>query len=55
MNVQAWSQNLTKDRCAEVGVDYVDRETLFALPISFQSTLNYLTVFAIWLELTNWL
>lgn len=29
MNVQAWSQNLTKDRCAEVGVDYVDRETLF--------------------------
>ena len=29
MNIQAWSQNLTKDRCAEVGVDYVDRETLF--------------------------
>ena len=29
MNVQAWSQNLTKDRCAEVGVDYVDRDTLF--------------------------
>ena len=29
MQVQAWSQNLTQTRCHEVGVDYVDRETLF--------------------------
>ncbi len=30
MNVIAWSENLTKDRCAEVGVKYVHREALFA-------------------------
>ena len=29
MDVQAWSQNLTEERCTEVGVTYVDRETLF--------------------------
>jgi phosphoglycerate dehydrogenase-like enzyme len=29
MEVQAWSQNLTPARCAELGVAYVDRETLF--------------------------
>ncbi len=29
MNVVAWSQNLTPARCAEIGVRYVDRETLF--------------------------
>ena len=29
MNVQAWSQNLTVERCNEVGVSYVDRSTLF--------------------------
>ena len=29
MNVQAWSQNLTKNRCVKIGVNYVDRETLF--------------------------
>jgi phosphoglycerate dehydrogenase-like enzyme len=30
MNVIAWSQNLTPERTAEVGVELVDRETLFA-------------------------
>ena len=30
MNVVAWSQNLTPERTAEVGVELVDRETLFA-------------------------
>lgn len=30
MNVIAWSQNLTPERCAEVGVEYVSREDLFA-------------------------
>ena len=29
MDVQAWSQNLTTERCDEVGVTYVDREALF--------------------------
>ena len=29
MEVQAWSQNLTNERCAELNVTYVDRETLF--------------------------
>ncbi len=29
MKVIAWSQNLTRERCAEVGVEYVDKETLF--------------------------
>jgi phosphoglycerate dehydrogenase-like enzyme len=29
MDVVAWSQNLTPERCAEVGVQYVDKETLF--------------------------
>ena len=29
MDVVAWSQNLTPERCAEVGVTYVDKETLF--------------------------
>lgn len=30
MNVQAWSQNLTAERCAEIGVAQVDKDTLFA-------------------------
>ncbi len=30
MNVVAWSQNLTSERTAEVGVELVDKETLFA-------------------------
>ncbi|MDD9876222.1 MAG: D-2-hydroxyacid dehydrogenase family protein [Magnetovibrio sp.] len=30
MDVVAWSQNLTDERCAEVGVRRVDKETLFA-------------------------
>ena len=30
MNVIAWSENLTKVRCEEVGVSYVDKEILFA-------------------------
>lgn len=30
MNVIAWSENLTKVRCEEVGVAYVDKEILFA-------------------------
>ena len=29
MDVVAWSQNLTEDRCAEVGVQRVDKDTLF--------------------------
>ncbi len=29
MNVIAWSENLTEERCAEVGVGYADKETLF--------------------------
>lgn len=29
MNVIAWSENLTEARCAEVGVQLVDKETLF--------------------------
>ena len=29
MDVVAWSQNLTPERCAELGVTYVDKETLF--------------------------
>ena len=29
MEIQAWSQNLTKERCDAVGVSYVDRKTLF--------------------------
>jgi phosphoglycerate dehydrogenase-like enzyme len=29
MHVIAWSQNLTAERCAEVGVEYVAREALF--------------------------
>jgi phosphoglycerate dehydrogenase-like enzyme len=29
MTVQAWSQNLTSERCDEVGVQYVDSESLF--------------------------
>jgi phosphoglycerate dehydrogenase-like enzyme len=29
MDVVAWSQNLTEERCAEVGVHYVDKDTLF--------------------------
>ena len=29
MEIQAWSQNLTEERCDEVGVSYVDRDTLF--------------------------
>jgi phosphoglycerate dehydrogenase-like enzyme len=29
MDVIAWSQNLTEERCAEVGVRLVDRDTLF--------------------------
>ena len=29
MEIQAWSQNLTKERCDEVGVSYVDRDTFF--------------------------
>ena len=29
MNVVAWSQNLTGERCQEVGVGYVDKDTLF--------------------------
>ena len=30
MKVQAWSANLTPDRCAECGVDFASREELFA-------------------------
>jgi phosphoglycerate dehydrogenase-like enzyme len=30
MKVQAWSQNLTPERCAEVGVAYASKEQLFA-------------------------
>lgn len=30
MNVIAWSQNLTEERCNEVGVKLVDRDTFFA-------------------------
>ena len=30
MKVIAWSQNLTRERCAEVGVTYVSREELFS-------------------------
>ena len=30
MKVQAWSQNLTAERCAEVGVAYASKEQLFA-------------------------
>ncbi len=30
MNVLAWSQNLTEDRCREVGVAYADKATLLA-------------------------
>jgi D-3-phosphoglycerate dehydrogenase len=30
MNVIAWSQNLTQERCNEVGVGYVSKEELFA-------------------------
>ena len=30
MDVIAWSENLTKDRCREVGVTYVGKEALFA-------------------------
>lgn len=30
MNVIAWSENLTKERCAEVGVKYVHKEAFFA-------------------------
>ena len=30
MEVQAWSQNLTAERAAEVGVRYADKETFFA-------------------------
>jgi phosphoglycerate dehydrogenase-like enzyme len=29
MNVIAWSQNLTADKCREVGVEYVNRDELF--------------------------
>jgi phosphoglycerate dehydrogenase-like enzyme len=29
MEIQAWSQNLTEERCDEVGVSYVDRDTFF--------------------------
>ena len=29
MEIQAWSQNLTKERCDEVGVSYVDRDSFF--------------------------
>ena len=30
MNVIAWSENLTEERCAEVGVNYVEKDALFA-------------------------
>ncbi|MDA1090745.1 MAG: D-2-hydroxyacid dehydrogenase family protein [Proteobacteria bacterium] len=30
MNVIAWSENLTKERCAEIGVKYVHKDALFA-------------------------
>jgi D-3-phosphoglycerate dehydrogenase len=30
MNVNAWSQNLTPERCAELGVGYMSKEQLFA-------------------------
>ncbi len=30
MRCVAWSQNLTEDTCKEVGVNYVDKETLFS-------------------------
>ena len=30
MDVVAWSQNLTPERCAESGAAYVDKDTLFA-------------------------
>jgi D-3-phosphoglycerate dehydrogenase len=30
MKVNAWSQNLTRERCAEVGVGYLSKEELFA-------------------------
>ncbi len=30
MRVNAWSQNLTRERCAEVGVGYLSKEELFA-------------------------
>src|SRR5205085_5175965 len=30
MKVNAWSQNLTKERCDEVGVGYLSKEELFA-------------------------
>ena len=30
MNVQAWSQNLTAETCAEQGVTYADKEQFFA-------------------------
>src|SRR5438128_9621748 len=29
MKVSAWSQNLTAEKCKEVGVDYVSKEELF--------------------------
>ena len=29
MNVIAWSQNLTEERCRELGVEYADKATLF--------------------------
>ena len=34
MDVIAWSQNLTDERAAEVGVAAVRREELFAAPTS---------------------
>jgi phosphoglycerate dehydrogenase-like enzyme len=30
MNVVAWSQNLTPEKCSEVGVEYVSRDDLFS-------------------------
>ena len=55
MNVQAWSQNLTKDRCAELGVDYVERETLFRTSDFISIHLKLSDRVRIWLGLMNWL
>ena len=43
MSVQAWSQNLTPDRCSEEGVSYALKDDFSQLLISYPFTLNYLT------------
>ena len=47
MDVVAWSQNLTKERCDEVGVTFLDKITFLSkLWILSPFTSNYLNVFA---------